>query len=191
MHNKMIRKTAVALILVLGIVLVSGADAEILLLGDNGEFAIDTMVGYTYYTPNSDLTAVATTAGYMFKNFDQYVCYVVGNKQTALIAYYPTTGNSDLLAADKIQLSMDLEYAKDAPFFIKPFIVIPWSSAYEFYQSDELSENATVYYSTFFVFLEKGVVVIAANSTNDRSITDFTSNLYDSIRVSKTNGFVD
>ena len=82
MHNKMIRKTAVALILVLGIVLVSGADAEILPLGDNGEFAIDTMVGYTYYTPNSDLTAVATTAGYMFKNFDQYVCYVVGNKQT-------------------------------------------------------------------------------------------------------------
>ena len=82
------------------------------------------------------------------------------------------------------------QYVKDAPFFEKPFIVYPWSTAYEFYQSDELSEGATIYYSTFFVFLENGVVVIAANSTNDRSVTDFTYSLYDSVRVSKTNGFI-
>lgn len=190
MQDKMFRKTAVALILFLSIGLVSRANAEILPLGDNGEFAVETTAGYTYYTPNSDLTEVATTAGYMFKNYDRYVCYVVGNNHTAYIAYYPTTGNSDLLPADKIQLSMNLEYVKDAPFFEKPFIVYPWSTAYEFYQSDELSEGATIYYSTFFVFLENDVVVIAANSTNDRSVTDFTYSLYDSVRVSKTNGFI-
>ena len=184
-HYKQIVVFGIITILVLNIV--SFANAETLLLGYNQEFAIDTKEGWKYYTPDSDLTEVSTTAGYLFQNSKEVVCYVVGEHENAVISYYTTDNNNGLSARDKIMKCMSYGFGQAAAFFDDSFMVMPLSGGYLF-SGDSKVLGQTVENNNLFIILEHGIVMISSNGGSGSF--EMVYELLLDIRFSKNNTIV-
>ncbi len=187
LHNRHVICFCMILMLIWGASF--GAYAEVLPLGANHEFAIDTEEGWKYYTPNSDLSEVATTAGYLFRSSSKYVCYVVAGSNTAIIAYYSTDSNAGLQGRDKFVKCLEHGYSPTAEFFINSFLVFPINGGYIFNQKTELLGSTVEYYSSFII-LEHGIIEISSNGSSDDQLFDFVYKLYFDIMTKKDNPIV-
>lgn len=148
------------------------AMADMVVLGESGEFAIEKEDSWKVYTPVSDYSEVKTTIGYLFEHFDEYVGAIKTDDYETVIAYYPTTDNSKLSEKEKLMKCMD-QFGENANFFNTAFVVIPYNCGYELYQSgQDYFSNDEICYSYIYVFLENGIVEIGGTSF-DAGISDF------------------
>ncbi len=138
-------------------------ESDILQLGRNGEFSLQKNLDWKYYTPDSDLTEVATTAGYLFGSSDKYVCYVVAEDKEAIICYHPTESNAGLTGRDKVLRIIQSAYSASAGLFEDTFFIMPLSNGYVISQKTDTfgpeMENVSAY-----IFTEHGIIDIASVS---------------------------
>ena len=165
-------------------------ESDILQLGRNGEFSIQKNLDWKYYTPDSDLTEVATTAGYLFGSSDKYVCYVVAEDKEAIICYHPTESNAGLTGRDKVLRIIQSAYSASAGLFEDTFFIMPLSNGYVISQKTDTfgpeMENVSAY-----IFTEHGIIDIASVSKPENEPFTLVNALVHAIIFSDDNPAVD
>ena len=160
-----------------------------LILGENGEFAISTNSAYTYNTRNSDLSGYETTDKYMFEHMKNMVCIVHSYTNSAAIAYYPTESNNDLSYSKLLEKCLNLQFNDSSPFYEHDI-----SLKFDLPQLKVTSIGETMfgkaYYTDIYIVLEKGIVLVSGNSTNDDSAHAFVEEIANSIKAKADNNFV-
>lgn len=150
--------------------------AERLTLGAGGEFAIDTEEGWKYYTPDSDLSDVETTAGYLFRRSDKYVCYVVAGGTTVIITYYATDSNAGLKGRDRLMKCIEYGYGPDAAFFDSGFAVSLLRGGFLFDQRTEMF-GKPMCSITAYLILDHGIIGIAVNGSDHDGMAEIVGTL--------------
>lgn len=160
---------------------------DVLPLGKNGEFAIQTNGAYVYNTPSSDLSGYETTDKWMFEHDENVACIVHGYTEVATISYFPTDDNSNRSSWELIKRCIETTFGENANFFNNS-INLQRNGAKLVITSVDNVGTGKVYYAYTFVILKNGIVCISANSSNNEDAIPFVTEVVESIMTKNENG---